>query len=316
MNRMLYNKINLEHSMKILTYNVSWEAMSSNLFGEICGVPSKCKENVIKFIKGKGPFDIIGIQEYAKIIDIDNMNYILWNSGINKLETNDTNATIYNIKKSPKGNGTLSLYYNKNRFKLINVFPYYFGHPDRPFIIAQLNDYIKNNTIMVIVCHAGHDYKNPEQSIYQLETHIDNYINKFKNNFPSAKIDIKSYIKNKPLIVLGDMNHKLKKPFKLYNKKLRNRTKVKTCCDKLLRGKINKVKRPYDHILISNELISKGSYVHEVEMASDHLPATSIIGYPKLNINIDKKYYEQMKGGKQNISSINVSFRIPIRYCY
>jgi hypothetical protein len=258
--------------IKILTYNISWEAMTGVHFGKKCINNNIniniCKNNIIDFINNyEHIFDFIGIQEYGDKLDINNdMGYILWKPGIAKFISNiDKNFLLHNITSPSKkyNAGQITLNFNKNSYNHFISIAHYIYDDTRPIIISYFYDTFIDDNITIIVCHAGHHNYN---SIYKLDEYIKIILNKY-----NIKI-------NNKLIVMGDMNNILNNPLYIYNKELKSKTTEKTCCDSNLKGNLLNIN--YDHILISDYLEKLSNYVKKPSGdASDHLPVIAKINY-------------------------------------
>jgi hypothetical protein len=258
------NQIGGNNNFKILSWNVSWEAMTSSLAGQfkICSKNKiSCNHNIItniyKTIKKFKP-DIMGFQEAAKYNDI--------------IDLIDTKIYDYFLNKS--GQEDMLTIWNKNIFSLIIQYHHEFRF-GRPFCIFILKHKQTNQIICLINIHAGHE-PNTQESIFLI-------INKFIED----KLDKKLAKKISRVIMFGDFN---RNPFddKTYNYEIiiennvfnlhRDDLQENTCCN--IKGKKNNAN--YDHVLdskymVKRQLVNKEKYY--TIPASDHV---MIIGKVKI----------------------------------
>ena len=260
------NQIGGNDNIKILSWNVSWEAMTSNLTGQfaICGKSKSkksCNHNIItniyKTIKKFKP-DIMGFQEAAKYNDI--------------IDQIDMKIYDYFVNKSDKE--YMLTIWNKNLFTLISNYFHEFSS-GRPFCIIILKHMQTDKIICLINIHAGHE-SNSQENIF-------NIINKFIAN----KLDSKLEKKISRVIMFGDFN---RNPFddKTSNYDIiigdsvfnlnRMDLKENTCCN--IKGITHNSN--YDHVLdsvytVKRQLINKEKYY--AIPASDHI---MIIGQIKI----------------------------------
>ena len=262
-----YKIVNLNESiiqeggggLTILSYNVSWEAMTSNTSGQfkLCTANNLsnglCKSNILSNILSnikKYNLDFATFQEAAEHQDI--------------IELFDSNIYEYHINTSGK-ESMLSIW-NKKKFSLVKAFDGEFEE-GRPFTIIIFTSNNSKKNISLINLHAGHKPDTQKSIFDKINTLI-------KNNI-SYRIK-KSIFR---LIVCGDFNRNV------YEDSTSNYTinfidefelkrfinKKQTCCSVIGYGH----KHVYDHILDSKAIISKkilGNSVKNYKVpSSDHI---------------------------------------------
>lgn len=239
----------------ILSYNVSWEAMTSNTYGnlKLCS-NGICKSNILDNIS-------FNIKKYNPMFAF--FQEAAEHNDIIDLFNNDIYESFVNISDKEY----MVSIWNKKKFMLVKAIGGEFEE-GRPFAIIILKNNKNNKNIALINLHAGH--------IPDTQTSVFDKINDFiKKEF--------SYTSKKSItrvIMIGDYNRdvfddntsdytiKFIDEFKL--KRFKN--DKHTCCSILGYGhKFN-----YDHVLDSKAVIikkitsnSSNKYKYP---ASDHLP--------------------------------------------
>lgn len=131
------------NTIKILTYNISWESMTGQWEPShaLCTgkEKKKCQQNVASFINDEGPFDFILLQEaseYSSVIDLLDgkkaYNFYQSESGREDMVTL-WNKDKYNLQKDDVGKGILG------------------GEKGRPYQILPFEE-----KILLMNIHAGH----------------------------------------------------------------------------------------------------------------------------------------------------------------
>lgn len=271
------------NKIRVLSWNISWEAMTGKNFGTKCGVsPNKCLNNVSNFIKNNGliqPFDFIGLQEASKYYDIR------IKSGISSIMTE--------IHYKP-GIEDAVLFYN-NKYKLNNILPNVIKgnlydktrgafSNGRPFIIG----FFENN-LCVISLHAGH---NGMGNFDEIE---DAMKKQFSTNYSTDYNKIVNRLKTWDLIIMGDFNINLKNTT-FFGRNLNGKHNTGTCCDTNLTANTN---APYDQILTSFSTITTNIY--QEKDASDHLPVIAeITSEENIKNTFNKRYSVPYNSGTNN----------------
>jgi uncharacterized phage protein (TIGR02220 family) len=241
--------------IKVLTYNVCWEAMAMNShkYDNECkknaiDSTNKCKTNVLAILT-QDKYDIILLQEASNFDkhDITDMTRIHFKSGKeHQVVYYKTSA----FKEKTSGTGDFE--------------------PGRPYTILLLEHISSKKEILVINVHLPH--KKTEQDVLLL-------LNTISNNTESgitpalAKNDMHC-------IIGGDFNVNLTKgTYNILNRDFIPCNKdIKTCCDEDLSGTGHKDK--IDNILLSNATckdvkIADGNGYKK--NTSDHLPLECIV---------------------------------------
>ena len=247
----------------ILSWNVSWEAMTTNNSGQfkLCGKnPNKtCNNNIIlnisNTIKKFNP-DILGFQEASKYNDIINI----------------LNTSLYNYFVNSSGLEDMLTCWSTKTFTLINSFSYEF-EKGRPFAIIILKQNYNNNIIYLINIHSAHN-SNTQSSIFDI-------INQFiKNNIND---ELKKNINR--VIILGDYNRNTfndnTSNYKIIIGNIhfilkRSNYKGNTCCS--LKGYLTN--KNYDYILDSTNLVERlliNTEPYYKIPSSDHIMIIGII---------------------------------------
>lgn len=226
--------------MKILTFNICWEAMTMNknnlrrngghakYLGEKCVINKKgdatvCLDNIVKMIDHEKTYDVIALQEA-----LNYQTLIKKSRALKKMK----------YYKSRSGKEILITFYNRNKYKLVKAFHSEFVK-GRPFHVIIL----KNNRgkqIVVVNLHTGHK---------ELSKKL--YIQKTLDKFLRETIDLT----NKKLIVLGDFNNNKIKTLKVMGKKLK--------------GSKKKYREIVDNVL-SEEKVKINRYL-KCNLGSDHI---------------------------------------------
>jgi hypothetical protein len=264
--------------VNVLSYNVSWEAMSDGLkgTGTVKGSKSckseKCLKNVSILIKDniiRNNINIIGIQETnileKKLKEIVNFDYIPWiESTITYISILYNNIIFSNITEK---------YFNliDGQIKHIKGKFYDFNPTAvRAFQIVVLKQNITNDEILYINLHNNHEHiidGSIKKIIDILEIHKKN--DEYKNI--------------KKIIITGDFNHNIDKNISFLDKELNYHNKTfYTCCDDTLNNK-KTMRLRYDNIL-SYGFDFKEIFlpIKEPEniLYSDHLPIIVKLSYP------------------------------------
>lgn len=234
------------HSMKILTYNVSWQSMTGLTRNwDFCNTTlddldnrhfTKCIQGVTTMIDENGPFDFVALQEasnYELIIDdstcLRKMNHLIHKSGKEFMLTfwNSSHNLIMDIKGDfQKG---------------------------RPWHALIFND------ICFVNIHAGH---------YSMEI--------LGKKLAQMISSIKKHLTTQRIIIAGDFNFPINKyystvvlskiPFYLSERYFNTLTNFK-----------GKRGIQFDHI-IDTARAPDEMYIPEIsEMASDHLPVIAVL---------------------------------------
>jgi len=237
--------------INVLTYNVSWEAMSDQDAGSVSGAickPNQCINNVHTLIQksiDNHGVSLIGTQETG---ELENKKFI--NKDKEKFIT-------VRFAKGPTANAVS--YYDPNIYTYIKHI-YITDKSLNACIVLLLKINKINKNLLFINLHNSHG-----------------------NNSTKMLKDIESKIPSEYdyIIITGDFNEDLR-PQKIYfnSKNLNNYTlDEETCCDPSLDGKKNSFY--YDFILsnINNGKVKKLLASTENKLYSDHLPVVV-----KLNI--------------------------------
>lgn len=290
------NNINTNDIYNVLSYNLSWEAMSGRKSSTVkyeCE-NKECLNNVIDFLESQTritKYDIIGLQEASKWWEIYKSDKLKRFSCVSSRISNEDMVTFYNKDRLTLDNtDSVVVTYGKD-----------FGRP-----IMML---FFNNNLCVINIHAGHD-----KDIFKLSKHIENTLNKEKYNVKNNKTlkfsykinngndinptlnykNILTKLKSYNIILLGDLNADVNEYARKnmsfvighpINRSLftDNKTEyVKTCCDSMLGAKPKSRTRYYDHILATTTnitIVPPNKLTEVLVHASDHLPIAAIIQF-------------------------------------
>ncbi len=250
--------------IRVLSYNVSFHAMSGTKNDKSIKVEcpkdnnnnTKCLVNVASFIKSKGPFDFIGLQEaanYQKIIELAEIS----------------NMTCIHNKPDARDMVTL---YDPNKYKLEHEpINYYMNGKDRPFTILFFE-----GQLCVINMHPL-----DRNDFYKLDSYLKNLFVFNKDEFEMVKDKLKTYT----IIMMGDMNTNFGNDTNILilrdvfmgGRMLHGKNKTGTCCsDKLMPSvglsQVN-VQNAFDHILTTRNKEYIKTYVYDTNKpASNHLP--------------------------------------------
>lgn len=279
--------------IKVLTYNVSWQATTGNRFrnGMKMGPKDDVLDNISQIISNGAPYDFLAMQEATSYEDIlkrtdkiKDMDFRVWMPA-NYAGLKDVSNFAYLVTFWDKK-------YNLQFWVEGHVYNYYKHTFNRPYQLL-----IFENDICFINIHQGHgDGADVMHSIQQIERDILNplFYNKkysvFRRNLSSKKLIEK--LKKCRIIMAGDFNNSdlfqqdRKDPvFKIFSnlkigKNMFNVSKseaIKTCCD---------TRPPYvhydhspDHVFdskcppISIKNIVPTHFINRG--ASDHLPILS-----------------------------------------
>lgn len=297
--------INSKNEIRILSYNVSWEAMEgkkSNTVIKKCSratanTATDCLQNVVKFIDNNKPYDFIGLQEASEFPDIYKKSQAMENMGY--------------IYTRPELEHMVTLY-NKEKYTLDTTDGYVLGYmqnPGRPFIVSFFN-----NSICVINVHPEHTFP---ADLYQFDIYLLRALQNFKYN----KQNIINKLKKYDIILLGDTNNDFSNinTLKLLTnpelgipngREFYGINKTKSCCSSNLNPTINTNMYAVDQILSTIPTITT-KIIQTKETTSDHLPVIAIItniksslvgGYNNYNA---KYYYDKYLKYKNKNKSIN-----------
>jgi endonuclease/exonuclease/phosphatase family metal-dependent hydrolase len=215
--------------MKVLTFNICWEAMTLNkqnlkrngghakYLGEKCVLNKKgdatvCLDNIVKMIDQTKTYDVIALQEA--------LNY---QTLIKKSDT----LKKMKYYKSRSGKEILVTFYNKHKYKLVKGYSSEFVK-GRPFHVIVLESK-SGKQIVVVNLHTGHK---------ELSKKL--FIEKTLNKFLRETIDLT----NKKLIILGDFNNNKIKTLKVMGRKLKSsKKKYREIVDNVLSEEKVKINR-------------------------------------------------------------------------
>ena len=247
--------------IKIMTYNVCWEAIEAkkgNIDMTKCKVKNKnkCLSNITKIINNR-------LEEDYDFICLQEINSTQWTNISDNMMIDDYNT----IKKEVGPAGIITLYNNK-----YNLVKKYSGNltdnhiDERPYMILVFNE-----NIILISLHLSHIQQ--DECFEKLQKKL-NYV--------------KPYVNHKTIfIICGDFNNNdpTKIPsfndlLKIFNRKLKKEPKtIKTCCI----PNDDKYNMSFDHIYISsNGKYDKYRTIDKNEKnkyMSDHLPILAKVLY-------------------------------------
>lgn len=242
--------------ISLLTYNISWEAMTSESFGKKCTQEdvNVCNRNIRNIISSCN-CDFILLQEASGLegFELENMSMISHNSG-------------------PE---IQLVYFNKTKFTLEDLIVNEFI-AGRPYMICHFKNLVNNTDLIIINVHldrARVDGKRANetgaQAIQRLKL-IE--LNKLQENLTEKIIGV---LKNPEtrVVIAGDFNVDfVQSDFTIFGLNFKKEpNKIGTCCNVNLENK--KLPLQFDHILISsnmkfnNEIVSPSL---NLEMHSDH----------------------------------------------
>lgn len=263
--------------IKILTWNISWEAMKAQAetFGAKCA-PNICHNNVrdkiVEINTTKG-LDFILLQEAQ--IDYNDLQQKL---GVNY------NYIIY--KNGRAGNEEFSIiFYNQTIWKVSKEIKWGF-HAGRPFIIALFQKIGTKQNILITNLHGPHGGLNDRSTGKTLPNYLD-FLDYYRLGGPSVDYTGRNIstnprvdLTNLPIIVGGDFNLSIPGTIQIFNQIFSNEGNQKTCSDKE-ELKAQGLSFSYDHILINDKLTyGKVEYPKvDDKMYSDHIPI-----YAEINI--------------------------------
>jgi hypothetical protein len=284
---------------KVLSWNISWGAMSGNpndmstkyLSLNKCykeannnNNPKWCMNNVINFLINLDEhFHFIGLQEAS------NWEYI-----INKLNKYKNN--LFGVINTISGVAKLVTFYLKDLYIVIKIIEGHILKKGRPYHIIIFCHKITLKYYIIINLHNGHG-----NNTSVLEYHLSRHINELSDELVNRRFRV---------IALGDFNDNNKfnywkglKPFKNLDNNVNDTLKntvlsytkkpPKTCCvgKTSIRKKLGDDKMIGDYILINNKFknikliiphtnphIKNGlEYNANINPTSDHLPIIAII---------------------------------------
>jgi len=227
--------------LTVLSYNVSWEAMTSNTTGyfKLCTTSGLgegiCKinnlSNIALNIKKYNP-DFATFQEASEHLDI--------------IELFDPD--IYEPHINTSGKETMLTLWNKKKYTLVKAYNSKFEE-GRPFAIIVLKNNRSNKNIALLNLHAGHR-PDTQKTIFDI---INDYIK--KSITPAIKTTIFRVIMsgdfNRNVYEDNTSNYTVKFAQEFILKRFPNNKR--TCCSVIGYGH----KHSYDHILDSKAIISK-----------------------------------------------------------
>jgi hypothetical protein len=253
-------KITKSNLYKVLSYNISFEAMTGKTTAGVifqCPISSngntECLNNVAQFIENNGPYDFVGLQEASKYYNI--------------------------IKLSPKLQQMKYIHFTPFREELVTFYDSkYILDTDINTVTGNMKDrgrpfmilFFQNKTC-VINMHCGHD-----DDFYDFLKYI---------NYNSNRSIILNKLRTYNIILIGDMNNPLNDNLKMkkyeteiFDRHLFGINKVNTCCDNGLKANKFNMTINYDHILSTSSNIKTTVY-NVPTPASDHLPIIGIINF-------------------------------------
>jgi hypothetical protein len=249
--------------LTIMSYNVSWEAMTSNTSGQfkLCKTDSLgdglCKSNiqsnVSTNVKKSNP-DFALFQEAAEHPDI-----------INLFDNN-----IYESHVNTSGKETMLTIFNKKKFTLVKAYDSEFEE-GRPFTIIVLTNNKTKKNIALVNLHAGHKFDTQKTIFDKINDLIKNNI-----SYPIKKSITRIIVGgdfNRDVFEDDTSNYTIKFIDEFELKRFANNKK--TCCSVLGYGH----KYNYDHVLDSKSIINKKIIANSVKNykipASDHILITA-----------------------------------------
>jgi exonuclease III len=265
--------------IKILTWNLCWEAMkaedSANINGTMCA-PDICHNNVrnkiIEINTTKG-LDFILLQEAQ--IDYNDLKTRL-----------GANYEYIFYENGRAGNEEYSIiFYNKIKWQVLKEIKWGF-HAGRPFIIALFQNRVTNQNILITNLHGPHGGLTDRTTRKKLLNYLD-FLDYYRLGGPNEDYTGRDISKNPrvdltdlPIIIGGDFNLEIPGPIQIFNQTFSNEGNKKTCCDTRTL-KARGLWLSYDHILINDKLTYKTVEYPPVDdkMYSDHIPI-----YAEINI--------------------------------
>ena len=249
---------NLLKTIRVLTYNISWESMTGKPGWSLCPTmasPQVCQKNVAHSITKNGPFDLIGLQEAAEwqnIIELSsllkNMSYAVAKSG-NAEVASFWNKSIFkeNADKRIKSScdALRDEYKHNKNYKLSKN-----NYGDRPILIL----FFDNQKIIFVNAHFPHH--DQEELIKLIEV-------KYLSQNPDYRV-----------IIAGDFNTNFPKNITPFKRQYTvGNTSKNTCC---IPPHVSH-SLVYDHVL-ADRVQKIDTFVPVVTTpASDHLPVIATI---------------------------------------
>lgn len=259
-----------KNTLKVLTYNISWENMLGNAKDPSCVInkQNQCKKNV--FDKIDNDYDFIAIQEGSANEKQD-------------IEKLSNYSYVYNTSGKE---GMYTLY--KKKHKLLNTIVGEF-EKGRPYAILLFSN------ICIINVHFGHYIYAKDDDNHK--KYIQTDINKLYKNIPKNT-------KLETIIMMGDFNHNITE-IKFSNTKLKELFQYKTVCgyeNKKCTQIIKSSSGSFDHVMSNKQIIYNITSNNNIIHASDHLPVNAEI-FDQTN-TITGGYYDRYKKYKEKYLKI------------
>lgn len=254
-----------QNRISILSYNISWEAMTAN-DGKPRGYDAgycrkdgwqseqkwnnnQCFDNVKNYILNKKA-DIIALQEAT-----------YWEQIQNNLEEKYKTLHHNPAVLIGKLGEDMVTFYNSDKFNFKNKIEHHFNSTGRPYQIIEFEHKLSKNTIIFVNAHCDHKHKQLEPCILQ-----NTEFHKNLNTIIAGREH-----KSLHLIIVGDHNDDYSEGGPIVNgiKLHRDSSKTYTCCDQSSKGSNHFSK--YDWILYNKGNINSISELKGIT-ASDHLP--------------------------------------------
>ena len=279
--------------IKIMTWNISWEAMKGELGrtgvdGTKCwkGGKNVCVENVInKIVEVKDDtnmgLDFILLQEASVV------QHPL------QAKLGKDYDHIYYENGSPGMEESSIIFYNKTKFTIKEKAITGGFHYGRPFIIAKFQYITNGQNILVINLHGSQGGKLIEKKKgiltgKELADYLD-YLNYYRlgdvrtHDYTGRDISRNPRVDliDLPIIIGGDFNLPISGTRKILDQTFSTIGDRDTCCDNDFEG--NRLYSKIDHILINDKLTFKGRVKYprvNDNKYSDHIPIYAEINMP------------------------------------
>lgn len=270
--------------IKILTWNISWEAMTGQNSGRLDG--TKCN---------KGGKNVCLENVLNKIIEVNTLNeldFILLQEAEINPETLKTklngkyNYLSYNELTKTKKEESI-IFYNNTKYNILKQIPWGF-YPGRPFIIALFQNIGTQQNILITNLHGPHGGLDDKKG-HTLPNYLD-FLDYYRLGGPDKDYTGRDISKNPridltdlPIIIGGDFNKAIPGPIKIFNQIFSNEGNQPTCCDNDFKGR--GLSNRFDHILINDKLTYKKVTYPKVDdkMYSDHIPIYAEINMPSIS---------------------------------